>query len=71
MDSIPMHITIDYYYLRLRLRLRTSVWLGRTWGYAPHHPTQNKLKVRELEWPDVGFRLQESYIYSRNRNKID
>ena len=38
-----------------RLRLRTSVWLGRTWGYAPHHPTQNKLKVRDLEWPDVGF----------------
>ena len=28
--------------LKLRLRLRTNVWLGRTWGYAPHHPTQNK-----------------------------
>ena len=32
----------------LRLRLRTHGWLGRTWGYAPHHPTQDKLKVAEV-----------------------
>ena len=36
-------------------RLRASVWLGRTWGYVPLHPTQFMWEVKELEWPDVGF----------------
>ena len=53
-----------------QLRLQTTVWLGRTWGYAPHHPTQFMLKVRELEWTDVGFLLQGSFICSRIRNRL-
>ena len=28
---------------------------GECGAYAPHHPTQLMWKVKELEWPDVGF----------------
>ena len=40
---------------RLRLRLRKIGWLGRTWGYAPHHPTQVMLEEAELEIDRIGI----------------
>ena len=46
---------LSFYPHSFRLRLRTSVWLGRTWGFAPHYPTQFVWKVKDLEWPDFGF----------------
>ena len=38
-----------------RLRLRKNGWLGRTWGYAPHHPTQVMLEEAELEIDRIGI----------------
>ena len=56
----PAQPRVEYITIFLSLSRGTSilsarVWLGRTWGYAPHHPTQNKLEVAELERLDVGF----------------